>query len=359
MLEKNFYFENILGKEQSSFINIFNRTWEKHISSFPQKYVDGEQFNIGARFRPLILCWGYVLTENNFDALRKKELAELALYIELLHKATLLIDDSSRHGKKAFHVQYSPNEAILFAIYLVGDSLEQLSRSLRNSRVESTYFDISLLFCETIKSMTMGALQEVNLETSEFTSIRQIQEIIENQTISIIKNGLVTGFKFGNGRTELIEFVDSIGFDCGYIFQLLNDLEPFGSFSLNSKHKGCSNIDVFRSRKNLIIAFIYNELKKKERVIFRQVLQNNTLKEEELSLRVFQYYQKHRIIDSIKNNLKNVRSNIDSNIQKIEKQMSNQKIVADFKLFLNLMMKEAIKRVGPTHYNILSDILIK
>lgn len=358
------YYDSILGESPESFINIFKRSWNSHLESFPKKYVSGEQLIIGERFRPVILCWGYILTGNEFNKKKKEELSKLALHIELLHKATLLIDDlidndSARHGKKTFHIQYSNNEAILFAIYLLGDSLESLVDSLKELHFEQSFSDIISLFSRTIKEMTLGALQEVNLDSSEYLSNKLIKEIIENQTISIIKNGLLTGYKFGNGSLELNNTIDKIGYDCGYIFQLLNDLEPFGSESINISHKGRNNIDILSSRKNLIVPFIYNSLKAKDKIVFKELICENIIDEQLFLSKVHCYFNDNRVLDLILVNLVDVRFNIDRNLAILEKKLENVQLVNDFRSFLFFIFMKAIERVGTSYHNKLSEILIK
>ena len=364
MPQRKHYFNDILGDNPTSFINIFKEKWNEHLESFPQKYNLGEQFIIGARFRPVILCWGYLLSQRELDIHMKKKISILALHIELLHKATLLIDDlldndDTRHGKRAFHIQYSPYEAILFAIYLVGDSFEQLSKSFRDCELEDVHFDILKLVSQTIKEMTIGAIQELELDEDKFTSVKEIRKIIENQTISIIKNGLITGFKYGGGNSELTDIIDSIGYNCGYIFQLLNDLEPFGNSDLNKKHKGKNNIDILRSRKNLIVAFIFNTLDRRDRNLFSKLLQQDNLDNQATLEKVLFYYDEYGVLDLILDNLQNVRSKLDEDIKELRLRMNNKNLILDFEKFINFILNEAIKRVGETHYIRLSEILIR
>jgi heptaprenyl diphosphate synthase len=364
MLQPKHYFDELLGDSPSSFINIFKETWQEHLKSFPQKYNIGEQFIIGARFRPVILCWGYLLSQHELNIEIKKKISTLALHIELLHKATLLIDDlldndETRHGKRAFHIQYSPNEAILFAIYLVGDSFEQLSKSLKRHHLNDVQFDIIRLVSQTIKEMTVGAIQELDLNTEKFTSVKEIRKIIENQTISIIKNGLLTGFKYGGGNPELSHIIDSIGYNCGYIFQLLNDLEPFGNSDMNMKHKGKNNIDILRSRKNLIVAFIYNTLDRRDRYSFSKLLQQDDLDNQVTLEKVLFYYNEYGVFNQILSNLQNVRAKLDEDITELYSKIDDKNLISDFGKFINFILIEAIKRVGDVHYSKLCEILIK
>ncbi len=358
------YFDSILGESPESFLNIFKNTWSNHIKSFPKKYIEGEQFAIGERFRPVILCWGYILTGKEFSIKKKEELSKLALHIELLHKATLLIDDLldndlARHGKRAFHVQYSDHEAILFAIYLLGDSLEKLNDSIKDGGFEQNYHDLVQIYSCTIKEMTFGALQEVNLNNTDYLSSNLIKEIAENQTISIIKNGLLTGYKYGNGNHDLTEVIDKIGYDCGYVFQLLNDLEPFSSESINTNHKGRNNIDILSSRKNLIVPFIYNSLKSKDKTKFKKLISKDRLDDQLFLSKILKYYNDNKVLDLILDNLQDVRLNLDRNLDIIEKKIANQQLVADFGKFISFIFVKATERLGSSCQSRFSEILIR
>lgn len=363
MFAEKIYLENIIGENEESFLNVFKKLWATHIETFPEKYRKGKQLLIGSRFRPVLVCWGYALAGKNLDLEKKRELAYLSLYIELMHKATLLIDDLidndiSRHGEESFHIQFSDNEAIIFSIYLFGDSLEQLSKSLLSVENKDTYFDILNLYSTTIKAMTEGVLTELSLDTNELTSIKAIKKIIEQQTVSIIKNGLLIGYKYGDGNKELYNSIDNIGYDCGYIFQVLNDLEPFGSIKINTEHKGKSNIDIIRLRKNIVVAFIYNNISNSEKKVFDELIRDEKKSENEIFEYTFSLFKKYNILDRVIDNLSDVKDNINSNLEKAETQIYNNDVIIDFKFFLNFILKEAIKKVGIDYHKKLSDILI-
>jgi len=363
MSEEKEYLDNIIGKHKESYVNVFEEVWGNHIQTFPKKYRSGEQLLIGSRFRPVLVCWGYVLSGREINDTKKVEISHLALYLELIHKATLLIDDvldddAYRRGKPSFHTQYSENEAILFGLYLFGDALDRLVKFLKNSEVSDISFEIMNILSETIKQMSIGALTEMNLEGNYLTSISLIQKIIEQQTVSIIKNGLLTGFKYGNGDDSTYNTVNNIGHDCGYIFQVLNDLEPFGSLDLNTEYKGRNNIDILRSRKNIVAAFLFNSLSKKEKDNFDRLLIDNEIPESEILDIIHSLYKKHNILDVIISNLSDVKNNVSSNMKVLKSQVDNNKLALDFQSFINYIMGEAIKKVGEQHQEKLSEILI-
>ncbi len=362
MNANNFYFNHILGEDANSFLSKFQSIWTAHLDTFPQKYRTGRQFITGARFRPVLVCWGFTLAGNELSEERKDAISQLALHIELLHKATLLIDDLidediSRHGEMSFHTEFSDHEAILFAIYLLGDSLGQLCKALGDTISKKEYFEILELFSETIKEMTLGALIEVNMENNQLTSVKLIEKIIEHQTISIIKNGLLIGYKYGGGKVEWSDTIEKIGYDCGYIFQLLNDLEPFASFTLNAHHKGVGNIDIIRSRKNIVIALLFNQLEKKEKDLFQRFFNSDEYSDNEISMVMHKLYIKYEVLglmlDKLNQAMKNVRENIDLLLEN----GVNQSLIHDFKKFVNFVLLEAINRTGPNDKEKLLGVL--
>src|SRR5215207_4255560 len=107
----NPYHNLVSGCSPDSFINLFRAEWKGHIQSFPGRYQAGKQLLSGSRFRPMLVCWGYLLSGSDFHGQARRNVAQAAVYVELLHKATLLIDDlidhdASRNGEESFHRQF-------------------------------------------------------------------------------------------------------------------------------------------------------------------------------------------------------------------------------------------------------------
>lgn len=358
MSELGIYYSLVLGSSSNSFINLFQKKWKEHLKSFPRKYQKGKQLVIGARFRPLLVSWGYLLSGENFDARNRAEVVNLAVYIELLHKATLLIDDlidedDARHGEESFHVEFSDPETILFAIYLLGDCLERLSVSMEKLHFEKWYHEIIELLSRAIKDMSYGAIEEIGLAHDQLASVPKVKEIIELQTIALVKNGLLVGYKYGRGSSDHDAIIDSLGYDCGYLFQVLNDLEPFLDRGLNAKHKGSTNLDIVRSRKNIAVAFIFERLSSLEREKFHQ-LRKSTVSQLASSLN--EWFLRYNILDSMLENLVRVKKNIDRNIDSLPVEFQRRK---DFSSFIDYVLSTALKRIGSTYCRKLSEILIK
>lgn len=358
MPESGPYYDLVLGPNPTSFINLFQAQWEEHIKSFPARYQTGKQLILGSRFRPVLVSWGYLLSGGEFNEDDRAEVAKLAVYVELLHKATLLIDDlidqdDTRNGEESFHVEFSDNEAILFAIYLMGDCLKKLSVATARAHTEKGYPEIIELLGEAIKDMSLGAIEEVISPGDQLASFAKAKRIIELQTIALIKNGLLTGYKYGRGEIHYVDTIDSLGYDCGYLFQVLNDLEPFLGADLNALHKGTVNFDVLRSRKNITVAFISDRLSSSERDRLHVSIGSA---DPLLPSHLNGWFLKYDVLNSILENLRDVQKSIGTNINSLPLDVQRR---SDFYAFVNYVLSVALGRIGGVYGEKLSEILIR
>ena len=347
----------ILGSEPDSFRSVFEQSWHAHISCFPKRFQTAIQLRIGSRFRPHLVAWGHLLAGGLFDFANRFELANLALYVELLHKATILIDDlidgdSARHGEPAFHVEFGDHEAILFAIYLLGDCVDSLSKSTNGLRVEGQHSSIVELLGKAIRDMALGGIEESSLSADEISSISKIKRIIELQTITLVKNGLLVGFYFGGGAPSSVSKIDSLGYDAGHMFQVLNDLEPFYGANQNAKYKGGKNSDLARLRKNYVIATLMNRQSTEKRdeligSIVSEPDQAYSILESEL--------RAHKVLESIRDNLRLVKVNIDRTVGELDVRQDRRE---GFSSFVNYILDKALSRLDKTPRQKLSEILI-
>jgi len=356
--EPESYHHLVLGPSPSSFISLFQQQWKEHIRSFPKRYQVGKQLVMGSRFRPLLVSWGYLLSGEDFDESNRADVAKLAVYVELLHKATLLIDDlidkdGTRNGEESFHAEFSDHEAILFAIYLLGDCLERLSVATARVHSEKCYSEIIELLSRAIKEMSSGAIEEVISADDHLASFSKAKRIIELQTIALIKNGLLTGYKYGRGDFCYVDIIDSLGYDCGYLFQVLNDLEPFLGTDLNVLHKGAVNFDVLRSRKNITVAFISDRLNSSER---GRLLALMGSADPLLPSVLNDWLSKYDVLNSVFVNLADVKKSIDTSINSLPVEVQRRR---GFFSFINYVLSAAIGRIGGVYGEKLSEILIK
>lgn len=347
----------VLGSDAYSFRNIFEQVWQNHTLEFPKKYQHAAQLEIGSRFRPFLVAWGYLLSGSDFDVSSRERVAYMAVYIELLHKATIIIDDLidediARHGKPAFHIEFSDHEAILFSIYLLGDSLDRLSHAIKNLKLQGQYSNLISLLATTIKDMALGGLHEVNLETDDLGSIEKIKRIIELQTIALVKNGLMVGYILGEGSTDGIHVVESLGHDAGYLFQALNDMEPFYGADRNAAYKGNENPDFGRFRKNYVVATLLDKLSADRRDDF--ILHGTNVSHKARATWDI-WLQEHGVLGSISVNLDLVKQNIDQTVELMATDI-NRKI--GFLSFVNHVLDRALSRLDDAPRQKLSEILI-
>ena len=175
---------------------------------------------------------------------------------------------------------------------------------------DSMYSKISMkLVIQTLEDMTLGVLRELDL--SDDVSIQKlddVKEIMHLETASLITNSLLVGYLLSqNKEMDNINLLQEIGKDLGYIFQVLNDMEPFCS-KRNNDHKGSLNTDISRNRKNICVPLLYIYLTSKE----KRKLENTSSEEKDpLLLNLFQkYHIQEKLFDEINNVCKRIHINI-------------------------------------------------
>lgn len=256
------YYNLIMGSDSSSFLPIFNKLWTKEIESHNLPYTHALQIESGNRLRPLLMAWGYYancVSKNNLF------IADYAISIELLHKASILLDDLidadiARHERDTFHIQFSKAEAILYAIYILNRGLILIhEKDISNNNLYTS----KLL--KIVENMARGGIREICSKNAAFNLV-DVKEIIELETISLIKNSFVLGYQLSaKTPNDVPDDIVNIGHSCGYCFQVLNDIEPFSAPNINQKYKGIINYDFSKHRKNIVMSFLYGACTQQER----------------------------------------------------------------------------------------------
>lgn len=325
------YYSEIMGNNQTNFLPIFNCKWQEELSSHKMPYCNAAQIMEGNRLRPIILAWGYYTNASNID---HKYIVDYAICIELIHKASILLDDlidndDARHGSKTFHVEYSKAEAILYAIFLLNRSITIMN--------EKDYMENSLhtlILLKVIDSMSKGGIKEVS--SNGFFTMQNAIEIINLETTALIENSFFLGYKLSNKTASLIpQEIINIGHLCGYCFQVLNDLEPFSAPEINKKYKGSINNDFEKSRKNIIISYLYGTCTKNER---------NILSSTNDFYYVSQLICKYKIIDLILEDIKFKVVSIKNSMSIFKER--NSAYYLDFAQFLDNMFNICFQKCG-------------
>jgi len=298
------------------------------------------QLLIGSRLRPQFVLWGYLsCTELNAD-IPLEGTVSLAVSIELIHKASLLLDDwidddFARHGENAFHVDYGAYSAVMTSILMVIESLDRLIKTQSASVATSECFE---LLIKTTKSMACGAIEELALNNFTQFDYHINRRIALLETAKIISNALLLGYSQCNQRNNFLqEILNKIGELCGFLFQTLNDLESFSDSDRNKQHKGQENHDYDRFRKNLVIAKLYELLSNKEK--------ETLVKMSDIDI-LMKYYRKYKIEELTIRELEITFNEIITLISSGQKYGATLKWVSGFTEFMYMLKDVASNRLA-------------
>ncbi len=262
-----------VSEDERKFIEYFNENWAKFSDD---ARLSQSQINFGNRLRPRLVYWSFTMKKEELSEEEFKTAASLAACMELIHKSTILLDDwidqdDARHGQPSFHVQYSPELAVMYALNILSKSITELNNIFYHFTDEKIYHTCIQNISETMQRMTLGEIQELTLTSEELFDFEKIKEIIQLETAELLTNSLLMGY-YGSGGNNLnvAQELKNIGYDCGYIFQCMNDLEPFCEKNINEQHKGYFNLDYDRERKNIGIALLHKVSNKADRSILVQ-----------------------------------------------------------------------------------------
>lgn len=341
---KSIYYDFIMSDSENSMKTIFHKKWIAFLNELEVPYGKAIQLRIGNHLRPLLVYWGNAIGSKSVDTMDVDAATETAFCIEIMHKTSIIIDDlidadEKRHNQTAFHIQYTPEEAIIFAIYFLGKAFQKMNDLSIHHPVLNN-FSTGIL-SQTLCSMANGCLQELTLTPDSCYDIQKISNIISLETSSLIKNSALLGFVISRKPSSIqMKLLSDIGDKVGYLFQAMNDLEPFSSYENVSFHKGSLNTDFERSRKNLIVTYIYGMCNVKEK---QQLLAlKNTPDAVSYMLRL---YQKYNIFDVVQDDLKKVENQVASSLDQLVDQQINRQSLDEFHMFFTETMKIAKDRL--------------
>ncbi|WP_314550004.1 polyprenyl synthetase family protein [uncultured Gemella sp.] len=241
-----------INENEKNFLNNVDELINTYIQTLPPQYLNFIQLKNGNKLRPLLVYYGFTLHSSKIN----KRLINIAYSIELIHKASTIIDDIidediKRRGFDACHVQHSINEAIILSIHMLGEAFSKLYDEIHINNI------ISMM----IKNMCIGTLKELNIST--YTNSDEITEIINLQTTGIIKNCLLIGFTLNTTDIDYND-IEILGSKLGYLFQLLNDCESIFNLEFINANKGNYNFDYNKIRKNICITYLQSYLNRRD-----------------------------------------------------------------------------------------------
>ncbi len=338
------YYNFIMGDSNGSMNILFNKKWLTFLDELEKPYNKAVQLRIGNHLRPLLVYWGAAIGAESIDTICVDAATEIALCVEIIHKTSIIIDDlidadEKRHNHAAFHKQYSPEETIIFAIYFLGKAFYKINEMSAHYPALGN-FSMNIL-SKTLYIMANGCLQELTLTSNSRYDIQKITNIISMETSTLIKNSILLGFLLNKTPNDKqMNLLNDIGDKVGYLFQAMNDLEPFSSYENISLHKGHFNIDFERSRKNLIVAYIYGMCSTKE----KQHLSELNKTPESISY-MLQLYKKYNIFNIVQSDLKVIENQVESSINQFSNQQVNKQCLDEFYVFFTEIMKIAKEKL--------------
>ena len=327
----------------------FDYQWSQLMDAL---FFQQEQFMSGNRLRPYIVFAGYLSTKDISDVSSTNIdfVSKLSLSVEIIHKASLILDDffdhdPKRHGKITFHEEYGTNNTVMYSANLLSVSVRNLNDIILalpdDSVLKAKGIDTIVA---TMYDMSLGELKELQLhESSNRYDINTIKDIISLETSTILSNSLLLGYYSGNGQDLHIEnTLKSIGYDCGYIFQVMNDMEPFCNPDMIRQHKGHLNTDNLYSNKNIVIALLYGLLSAKE----RKAIDSITPSEEDKSSLLINYFNYYNVKQSFLREINQLHENIKCQIKKLTSNGITNEWCEFFENCVDITVAECKKRIN-------------
>lgn len=322
------------------FLEEFELDWEKILS---RNNIMQTQLQIGSRLRPLIVLWGYLCSYNteNLKDISYNIVANASVSIELLHKASILLDDwidkdTSRHGEPSFHIEYGAEFTVMYALHLVSTANQNISDTL-NSSINTTKHILGVQKIHNIiHSMSLGAVMELSLKQDDLFNLDKINTIAKLETAEIIGNALQLGYLIGpQYNNQVFELLHMIGIQCGYLFQALNDFEAFSNMTQNAAYKGNTNYDIDNKKKNIVIAMLYEMVSKKDKIKIKSCSGSD----------ISCIAHKYKFKDFFMSDLKIVYENLLDNIASLEKYGLNHKLINAFIDFIEYAREIAFSKL--------------
>lgn len=337
------YYNIIMGDSDQSCKQYFHQKWIAFLDSIMMPYGNAIQLKIGNHLRPLLVYWGKALGSDMDEDLLDEEISELAICVETLHKVSIIVDDLidhdvKRHNKSAFHVQYTSEETIIFAVYMLGKAFEKINLlSLKYSRLANSLNDI---YAKTLQDMAKGCLTELTMTPEKLYNYENIVSIICKETSTLIKNSLLLGFLTNIPQSmEAVQIIEVLGDRIGYLFQVMNDLEPFCSATNLIHHKGTLNMDFEHSRKNIVLPYIYASCSIHEK---KQLLRTNEMNSDKILL----LFEKYEIEKLIRRDIKDTENEIEKYFDELSTKDINKACLKDFQKFYTNIIIIAKERLS-------------
>lgn len=211
----------------------------------------------GRRYRPTLILTGKLIGDTSFD----DTTIRLAAAVELIHKYSLILDDSVdndplRRGEPTYYQKYGRNNAQAMSAYLMNLLVKELNAIEKIYHNDERSESIRSFYEEILSDMSVGFISDLNKKSRDIRGVRKISDM---QTSTLLRNSLLVGFISSDffakqDRTFIFSTLKELGDYMGTVFQAYNDIEAFCGSEFQAANKGHLFPDFFDNRKNIILA---------------------------------------------------------------------------------------------------------
>lgn len=213
----------------------------------------------GRRYRPSLVLTGKLIGDSSFDNI----LVRHAITVELIHKYSLILDDSVdndplRRGEQTFYQKYGRNNAQAMSAYIMNLLFREIGAIQNFYHNDPRRESILRLYDEILSDMSVGFISDLNRVSRDVRGIRRISDM---QTSTLLRNAMLIGFLSSdyyakNECSFLYKTLYELGNHMGTIFQAYNDIEVFCGEEFQLANKGQLFPDFIDNRKNIILSKI-------------------------------------------------------------------------------------------------------
>ncbi len=200
-----------------------------------------------------------------------------ATAIEMVHTATLIHDDvvdssDERRGRRAVHVAWTPQVAILAGDYLLSKAL--------HITTENSEFELLKLVTQSVKEMSEGELVQLAKAQSLDTTEEDYLNIIYKKTASLISACAATGARSVGKDDNCVNTMKKVGKNIGLAFQIRDDIFDYESNNLIGKPVGN---DIKEHKLTLPLIYALKKADDKTREYILNCLQTNNNEAEKIA----------------------------------------------------------------------------
>ena len=276
----------------------------------------------GKRFRPVLGCLAYEAAGATLD----DKMLRTALSAEIIHTATLVHDDiydqaKLRRGRPTLHSQHGIAHGIIS-----GDYLFTLGYWLGAEQGP----EVIKVLAETCIGLANGELLQFDHIGDLGTSPEDYYRIIDGKTAGPIAGGCKVAGMVANADQEIVEALESFGWEVGSAFQMVDDLLDLTGNPRMGKPRGT---DIYEGKMTLPIIHALTTLHGNNRENLEDVLMD------------FSEDRWDELIEllEVSGSIGYVRSLIDSHIQRAVESLAILPNSGQIELMIEFARKSALR----------------